>query len=164
MSPNRLNNRPVQQRQSQNSNQNSNFGRGQGFQGQAISGSSDVQQIMEQMQPSEPPVENSRPVLLNNVPFELQQINRSPINQAAETIDLNEFKEIIEGLGENKQPRRPQLSAENSLSQQAIGSSPPNVTSGTLMSDPFGDQLEKEMSKKNDSAGQQRAINFSPMD
>jgi hypothetical protein len=32
------------------------------------------------------------------------------------------------------------------------------------MSDPFGDQLEKEMSKKNDSAGQQRAINFSPMD
>jgi hypothetical protein len=102
MSPNRLNNRPVQQRQSQNSNQNSNFGRGQGFQGQAISGSSDVQQIMEQMQPSEPPVENSRPVLLNNVPFELQQINRSPINQAAETIDLNEFKEIIEGLGENK--------------------------------------------------------------
>lgn len=88
-----------------------------------------------------------RPVLLSNVPFELQQINRSPINQASETIDLNEFKEdykeFIESLQENKQPSRVQLSADKTQSQTLGGS--PSDAGAISQPDPFGDQLEKEL-------------------
>lgn len=104
-------------------------------------------------------------MLLNNIPFELQQINRSPINQASEGIDLNElkededYKEFIEGLQENKQVKRAQLSADKTQNQ-TLGSSPSNANA-TSQSDPLGDQLEKEMQKK-EGSGQQRAMNFSP--
>lgn len=159
ISPNRQN-RPPQQRQSQSSN----FGRAQGFQGQTISGGGDV--LAEQQMPQQQTSSTSpRPVLLSNVPFELQQINRSPINQASEAIDLNEFKEdykeFIESLQENKQVARTQLGSDKAQSQ-TLGSSPSN-TNVTSQPDPFGDQLEQEMQKK-DGSGQQRAMNFSPSD
>jgi len=96
------------------------------------------------------------------LPFELLQINRSPINQNAEAIDLNDFnddyRELLDGLQESRPPKRSPSSNNN-----ANASASPSNAAAQNLSDPFGDQLEEELQTQK-QGGQTGSNNSSPGD